>query len=289
MVGKTKSLRTSRNREPSRSRGGHSLGLAPTIGLMGGAMDIAHRDQMRRAHELGECIARNGCTLITGACPGLPLAAACGAKQHGGMVVGISPASNLSEHVDKYHSPVAFHDVLIFTGAGLMGREVTNIRSSDMIVIVGGRSGTLGEFAIAYDEGKPIGVLTGMGGIGDIAARIVAACEKSTGAQVIYDADPRRLVSRLLSLHPEGRTGLGAPTAGEGNGAATLELDVVCGMRILPQAAVARRNWKGRRFVFCSTGCARQFDADPAMFPPEEACPATSRRRSNPGRRRPKS
>ncbi|MFZ5593982.1 MAG: hypothetical protein ACOY4D_06955 [Pseudomonadota bacterium] len=30
---------------------------------------------------------------------------------------------------------------------------------------MGGRSGTLGEFAIAYDEGKLIGVLQGSGGI----------------------------------------------------------------------------------------------------------------------------
>ena len=42
-----------------------------------------------------------------------------------------------------------------------MGRELINIRSSDIVVVVGGRSGTLGEFAIAYEEGKLIGVLTG--------------------------------------------------------------------------------------------------------------------------------
>ena len=42
-----------------------------------------------------------------------------------------------------------------------MGREITNIRSCDIVVIVGGRIGTLGEFAIAYDEGRLIGILTG--------------------------------------------------------------------------------------------------------------------------------
>ena len=35
-----------------------------------------------------------------------------------------------------------------------MGREVINIRSSDIVAIIGGRSGTLGELAISYDEGK---------------------------------------------------------------------------------------------------------------------------------------
>jgi hypothetical protein len=46
-----------------------------------------------------------------------------------------------------------------------MGREIENIRSCDVIIFAGGRSGTLGEFAIAYDEAKVIGVLEGTGGI----------------------------------------------------------------------------------------------------------------------------
>jgi predicted Rossmann-fold nucleotide-binding protein len=67
-------------------------------------------------------------------------------------VVGISPGLSLDEHREKFNSPIESHDVLIFTGSGLMGREVVNIRSSDMVAILGGRSGTLGELAIAYDE-----------------------------------------------------------------------------------------------------------------------------------------
>ena len=49
----------------------------------------------------------------------------------------------------------------VITGSGLMGRDITNIRSCDMVVIAGGPTGTLGELAIAYDEGRLIGVLTG--------------------------------------------------------------------------------------------------------------------------------
>ena len=131
------------------------------IGVMGGATGVISRDHMDKAHALGRAIARNGCILITGGCPGLPLAAACGEKQEHGLVIGISPGLSVDEHVYKYNSPTEFHDVLIFTGSGLMGREVVNIRSSNIVVILGGRSGTLGELAIAYDEGRLIGVLTG--------------------------------------------------------------------------------------------------------------------------------
>lgn len=57
----------------------------------------------------------------------------------GGMVVGLSPGMSLDEHVQKYHSPTEGFDVLIYTVSGLMGREVENIHSSDIVVIAGGR------------------------------------------------------------------------------------------------------------------------------------------------------
>ncbi len=176
-------------------------GMRLTVGVMGSA-DSHQDDTIRvRVHAMGEAIARRGLVLLTGACPGLPYYCALGAKKAGGLSIGISPALSLDEHVHKYLSPPDAFDVLIYTGSGLMGREVTNIRSSDMVIIVGGRSGTLGEFAIAYDEGKLIGVLEGSGGITAEIPDLVASFGKDTGAHVIYDADPESLVSRLLAYY----------------------------------------------------------------------------------------
>lgn len=235
--------------------------MATKIGVMGGASAVSSSEHMEKAHLLGQAVAEQGCILLTGACPGLPLAAACGTKHGGGLVLGISPASNLQEHVEKYDSPTEFHDILIFTGSGLMGREVINIRSSDIVVILGGRSGTLGELAIAYDEGKLIGVLMGMGGISEIIADIIAACAKDTGARVIYDADPRRLVEELIRLHK-----LPAATRTESADFRVTVRDPVCGMYILPQAAVAERIWQDCQYKFCSTECSNRFDTDPQQY-----------------------
>jgi uncharacterized protein (TIGR00725 family) len=252
--------------------------MALKIGVMGGATGVISRIQMNKAHELGQAIARSGCILITGACPGLPLSAACGAKQAGGMVVGISPGLSLEEHVYKYRSPTEFHDVLIFTGSGLMGREVVNIRSSDIVVIIGGRSGTLGELAIAYDEGKLIGVLTGTGGISDLISDILSACAKDTGARVLYDASPQGLVRRLLRVYRTSHVRRPScfcpdrPPGEERTATAHTERDPVCGMRIIPKAAVAKRTVDGTVFVFCSTACVERFDANPLKFaPPADA------------------
>lgn len=95
--------------------------------------------------------------------------------------------------------------MLIYTGSGLMGREITNIRSCDIVVIAGGRSGTLGELAIAYDEGRLIGILTGTGGITGMVEEIIRACKKETGACVLYDDDPTLLIDRLVEYYRTSR------------------------------------------------------------------------------------
>jgi uncharacterized protein (TIGR00725 family) len=171
------------------------------IGVMGSASGKLSKAHKLIAYELGCAIAENGCITITGACPGLPLEAARGASSRGALVVGISPALSEKEHIEKYHSPTAYHDLLIFTGSGLMGREVVNIRSSDIVIILGGHSGTLGEFSIAYDEGNLIGVLQGTNGIASEIRQIVKFIKKKTGAKLMYGSDPYVLVKRLIDYY----------------------------------------------------------------------------------------
>lgn len=173
----------------------------PTVrsfGVMGASGGPLPPEVRVKAFELGKAIAEAGCSVITGACPGLPYDAARGAQSAGGLSIGISPGLSRSEHVKRYESPVDAYDTIIYTGSGLMGREVHNIHSSDIIIIVGGRSGTLGEFCIAFDEGKLIGVLEGSGGIADFLPELVPQLGKNTGAVILYDREPRRLVQRCI-------------------------------------------------------------------------------------------
>lgn len=178
-------------------------GVQIRIGVMGSAGGAADPALLERCRQLGRTIATRGCCLLTGACPGLPHEVVLGARAVGGHIIGISPAVSLKEHVEVYGSPYEEYDVLIFTGFGLMGRELVNIRSSDLVVVVGGRSGTLGEFAIAYEEGKLIGVLAETGGITAALPPIVdsLAAAKNTGAEVLYHAEPDRLIDSLLERY----------------------------------------------------------------------------------------
>lgn len=174
---------------------------ALAVGVMGSASGAIEDGLLARAEAIGRAIAGAGCTLITGACPGLPQAAVEGAKALGGFVVGISPALSETEHIRRFDSPVEGYDILVYTGSGLMGREVINIRSSDMVVILGGHSGTLGEFAIAYDEGRLIGVLAGTGGVAEMIPGLVERIDKETGAKVIYNHDPWALIDELITYY----------------------------------------------------------------------------------------
>ena len=168
---------------------------------MGSAGGLITEDQLALSRRLGRRIAECDAVIVTGACPGLPHAAVLGAHEAGGESLGVSPARSREEHLDVFESPLDPYSAIVFTGSGLMGRETHNIHSSDFVLFVGGRSGTLGEFAIAYDEGKLIGILRDSGGISNDFASIAKLVEKSTGAALVEDADPERLVDTCLERY----------------------------------------------------------------------------------------
>ena len=171
------------------------------IGVMGSAGGSIADAELALAARVGRRIAERDCTIITGACPGLPHAAVVGAHEANGVSLGVSPALSPEEHVNVYGSPLQPYTTIAFTGSGLMGRETQNIHSSDFVLFVGGRSGTLGEFCIAYDEGKLIGVLTNSGGISNEYMRIAHLVHKDTGSIIITDDNPELLVDRCLEKY----------------------------------------------------------------------------------------
>jgi uncharacterized protein (TIGR00725 family) len=176
----------------------------PVVGVMGAsANDGLNADAAIRlkelADDLGSVIAKNGCVLLTGATTGIPDMVAQAFRRSGGFALGISPAENQREHCLEYGLPDDGADVMIYTGFGYKGRNVINIRSSDIVIIFGGAIGTLNEFTIAYDEAKIIGVLTGSGGIADHIQEIIAFCKKDTHGVVLASDDPQSLISQCMA------------------------------------------------------------------------------------------
>ena len=173
------------------------------IGVMGSANDVLNEAERQRsletAERLGAAIAERGCLLVTGATTGLPDMVSRAVRRRGGLTIGISPATNADEHRERYQYPLDAADVMIYTGFGLKGRNVINIRSSDVVIIFGGGMGALNEFTIAYDEGKVIGVLEGSGGIADHIQEIIGFANKPTTACLLYATEPERLIDECLA------------------------------------------------------------------------------------------
>lgn len=151
------------------------------------------------AFDLGAAIAREGHTLITGATVGLPHYAAMGAKKEQGLSIGFSPASSLREHVNAYRLPTKEFDYINFTGMEYVGRDVHLVRSSDAVITVGGRMGSLHEFATAVESNKVCGVLLGSGGLADFLPTLTDRITTPHVNEIIYDTDPERLVAQVLA------------------------------------------------------------------------------------------
>ena len=179
------------------------------IGVMGSANDTLAggvTDVVReKAEALGREIARRDCLLLTGATTGLTYMVGKSARSLGAFHVGISPASNEREHVERYALPLDSCDAIIYTGFGLKGRNVVLVRSCDVVLFVGGSMGSLNEFTIAYDEGRVMGCLTGTGGVADFAEQLLQMFPKQTEACVLHGDDPGRLLAACLEAFEQTR------------------------------------------------------------------------------------
>jgi uncharacterized protein (TIGR00725 family) len=168
-----------------------------------GAAETGHcaPDALEKTKEVGREIVKQDGVLVTGATTGAPYWAAIGAKEQGGFVIGVSPASSEKEHVERYDLPLDYHDIIIYTGFGYAGRNLLLTRSSDAVIVSCGRMGTLNEFTIAFEDKKPIGVLVGSGGTADQVKDIIARSHRGDEHDgVIYESDPARLVKKLIDV-----------------------------------------------------------------------------------------
>ena len=100
------------------------------------------------AEDVGRLIAERGAVLLCGGLGGIMEASAKGAKEAGGLTLGVLPQD------DKGHAN-PFIDVPVATGLGI-GRNVIIARTADALVAIGGQYGTLSEIAFSLQLKKPV-------------------------------------------------------------------------------------------------------------------------------------
>jgi len=173
------------------------------VGVMGSAGDapgVSNKEALaEKANALAVALAERPTLLLTGATTGIVYVVGKAAHEAGIFHVGISPANDSGEHVDRYKLPLDACNLIVYTGFGLKGRNVVLVRSCDIVLFIAGAMGSLNEFTIAHDEGKVIGCLTGTGGVADEVEYLLKKFSKTTNARVFQDADPGKLLDTCLN------------------------------------------------------------------------------------------
>jgi len=105
------------------------------------------------AEEVGRLVAREGATLVCGGLGGVMEASARGAKEAGGVTIGILPGHDRAEA-----NPYIDH--ALTTGMG-HARNLAVVSSGDAVIAVGGRYGTLSEIGLAAKIGRPVVIVAG--------------------------------------------------------------------------------------------------------------------------------
>jgi len=160
-----------------------------------------------KAEELGKEIILQGAVLVNGATTGFPYWAAKGAKSVNGIVVGISPAESEKEHLETYHLPIDYQDLIVYTGFGYSGRNLLLTRAADAVIVGCGRMGTINEFTIAFEDRKPIGVLEGEWETDEFIKTLLEKSHraKEMEGKIVFSSDPKELVAKLIAIIKKGR------------------------------------------------------------------------------------
>lgn len=134
-----------------------------TIAVIGRAQqgldDPVPEAALTAAFEVGTLVARNGAVLVSGGTTGVMEAASRGARQEGGLTIGVLPGTERG-------AANAYVDVALPTGLGT-ARNLIYTRGCDAVIMIGGGAGTLNELTIAYQGRRAVVVIEGTGGWAD--------------------------------------------------------------------------------------------------------------------------
>jgi uncharacterized protein (TIGR00725 family) len=118
----------------------------PVCAVVGGSS--CSREEAAAARAVGRLLARAGFVVATGGLGGVMEAASRGAREEGGLVVGILPGPDRD-------AANPFVDLALPTGMG-DARNALVAAAGDAMVAVGGSLGTLSEVALALKRGIPV-------------------------------------------------------------------------------------------------------------------------------------
>ncbi|MHA2393276.1 MAG: TIGR00725 family protein [Promethearchaeota archaeon] len=154
-----------------------------------GASEI-NSDIKEKSVEIGRLLAKNNYAVACGGLSGVMEAVCKGAKEEGGLTIGIIPHTN-KNMANKYV------DIVIpcpFSQA----RNVVVVLAGDVCLAISGKAGTLSEICFAWIYNKPIVALTSVQGWSSKMANQKVDNRRN---DMIYGADtPQRAIQKINDL-----------------------------------------------------------------------------------------
>lgn len=126
--------------------------LRKVIGVFGAGNVTKSDAEWHAALTVGRQLAQRGFLVLTGGLGGIMTAACKGAKEAGGLTIGILPGTSKTTPANIYV------DIAIYTGMG-EARNAINVKSCNAAIAIGGEYGTLSEIGLALKCGCPLVLL----------------------------------------------------------------------------------------------------------------------------------
>lgn len=130
------------------------------IGYSGNINESPVKELQEEVYRLGYLIAKKGHTLWNGGRDGIMEIVSKGASEAGGDIVGILPW----DKKQMMSTPSQFVKRVVYTGLDFSMRSIVLVNNADLIISVGGGSGTATEIFAAYGYAKPIVLYANSGG-----------------------------------------------------------------------------------------------------------------------------
>lgn len=161
------------------------------------------KENRELAEKIGIYLTQKGATVVTGGCSGIPALCIESAHTHGGQTIGYFPHKDHEDYFDRQHEEnthnIKFYSTAHFI-AGFTARSLAMIKNVDAAIVLNGRIGTLSEFGIAVEEGLPLAVIEGTGGITDELHRLTTLVHKEfPNNEVIFEKDYKQAIDKLIA------------------------------------------------------------------------------------------
>ncbi len=169
------------------------------IGIFSSASSRVSPSNRKLAKAIAEYLAEQGIEIVTGGSLGIPGIIAERACELGSRTCVYSPDRDERDH----HKRIDNHDLRFYSEKkfipGFTARSLEMIKNIDGAIVLNGRIGTLSEFAIACEEGLPIAVITGTGGVADYLKQILKVSKKKyPKGKIFFTRIYKKAIDKLI-------------------------------------------------------------------------------------------